>query len=169
MRRQEFLCRNSALQDRTCSARLDESHVADPHKPEDETQVGHLVIQSAQIRTLPVAATARDNGEHLSVLSCKQAFWFASSGVPKGFPGSDHVVDPGSEGRRNGKVVHRSRKDDFIRFDKLGNQLVRERYRSLIVLILLLRWRERACNPVEVDKRKWSLSEIALNHAAAGI
>jgi hypothetical protein len=79
------------------------------------------------------------------------------------------VVDPRFEGRGNGKVVHRTGKDDFIGFENFRNQLVGERQRTLMTFVVLL-WRsECAGNPIEVDKRKRSLRQIALDHPAAWI
>ena len=79
---------------------VNELDVVDPDECHDLTQVGFLVIGGAP------GIDAATSGQHIGTLASEQALR-AGFGVFEGHAGTQHMVQPGFQGARDGEVVHR--------------------------------------------------------------
>jgi hypothetical protein len=137
---------------------MDETNVRKAHKGKDETQVRNLVIERGHWRTFGVAASTRDDHERLLPCAGQQAFGCAVSFVPESLPRPNDVIDPRLERSGNRKVVHGGCENDFVGFEKFGNQFVRERERLLVVFRVVFGRREGSRNPVDINEGERCLS-----------
>ncbi|MNO68064.1 hypothetical protein D3C76_588840 [compost metagenome] len=110
---------------------MDERHVVDADEAHDLAQVGFLVIRGA------AGVDPAASGQYVSALAAEQALR-AGFGVLEGHAGTQHVVEPGLKGARDGEVVHRRGHHQYVGGEQLISQFVGTIQRRLLVGVALL-------------------------------